>query len=106
MLKLGSSQLILTYLLFHYNVFFSVTKIFSEKPVFETGPKIDAKNQNYVKKGGDVKVYISYSIYHSKFQVLKYFYKKIFTEKPVFEAGPKIDAKNSNYVKPSTDIKV
>ena len=33
-------------------------KIFSEKPLFEAAPKIDAKNEKYVKPGGDVKVRI------------------------------------------------
>jgi hypothetical protein len=33
-------------------------KIFDEKPVFEAAPRIDAKNDNYVKPGGDVKVFI------------------------------------------------
>ena len=39
---------------------FSILQIFSEKPNYQTGPRIDAKNSNYKKPGGDVKVnYIS-----------------------------------------------
>ena len=35
---------------------YSFLKIFSEKLNYETGPRIDAKNENYTKAGGNVKV--------------------------------------------------
>jgi hypothetical protein len=34
----------------------SFFKIFDEKPVYDAAPKIDAKNDKYVKPGGNVKV--------------------------------------------------
>ena len=37
-------------------------KIFDEKPVFEGSPKVDAKNEKYVKPGGNVKVVCHYII--------------------------------------------
>lgn len=50
---------------------FSFIQVFSEKLNYQTGPKIDAKNTNYKKSGGDVKVISYFSknvlfIYHAK----------------------------------------
>ena len=41
-----------------FNIIIICAKIFNEKSNFNTGPRIDARNESYQKNGGNVKVYI------------------------------------------------
>jgi hypothetical protein len=60
-------------------------KVFNEKLNFGVGPRVDARNENYRRNGGDVTV---------------------FSEKLNFGASPRIDARNENYRKNGGDVKV
>lgn len=97
----------------------SFLKIFSEKPVFDAAPKIDAKNEKYVKPGGEVKVgkqnmtfFLFISIYYTvpslrTFVLITLFlFHQIFDEKISIAAAPKVDAHNPQYVKPVREVKV
>lgn len=78
---------------------------------FKTGPKIDARRNDYVKPGGNVAViFIRFKI--KKQQIFlnfdTFFYRKtkIFSEKPKFNTGPRIDARKDDYNKPGGTVAV
>ncbi len=59
--------------LINKDLLYLFNKIFEEKLKFDAAPKIDAKNDKYVKPGGDVKVLIFLSLISNSFEMVPFF---------------------------------